>query len=74
MITISVLQLPGRGLQDVSVPAGSTVADLLRGQYAQLFSGRGIIVDGRDILPNEYSRTVLSAGQEVAAVTAVKGN
>jgi|14BtaG_2_1085337.scaffolds.fasta_scaffold00028_16 sulfur carrier protein ThiS len=70
-MVISLILLPGSGQADVSLPEGSTLADLVR---LKNLTGRQLVLMGESIPASRYADTVLVSGQEVGAIGASKGN
>lgn len=71
MMLVSLLLLPGSGQEDVELPSGSTLADLVS---AKNLTGRSIVHNGDEIARGSYASVALSSGDEVAALAATKGN
>ena len=70
-MTVSLILLPGNGLTPaVALRDGATVADLVAARGLQ---GRSIVVNGVEVAPARVAYHVLSQGDEVAALQAVKG-
>ena len=69
---ISLVILPGRGQEDVTVRDGSTVADLIESRG---LTGYQVMVDGATVASNALRSVVFRPGgvREVVAVRDVKG-
>lgn len=70
MITISLIVLPTPGHSTVTVPAGTTVADLVAQRD---LAGREITINHSPIKSAQYGTHTLANGDEVFAVKGVKG-
>lgn len=71
MVTITLVMVPGRGMQTVTLENGSTVADLVS---CKALHGRSIYIDGAAVTPECYASTCVPGGAEVFATGTVKGN
>lgn len=69
-MTLTLVQIPGNGAHEVTMPAGATVSDLIT-EYN--LHRRSIYINGTAISSNAYSTTQLSDGLEIFANAAVKG-
>lgn len=67
---ISLLVLPGTGQEWVTLPENATLQDLVNAKPG--IKDRGFMIDGQTVT-GALGNIALRAGQEVAAVQAVKG-
>lgn len=66
---VSLIVLPGAGQRDVQLRDGATIADLVR---QESLTGRQIVLNGNTVDAGSFGRA-LRSGDEVAALSAVKG-
>ena len=69
--SISLVLVPGPGLQHETVALGSTLAQFAADKG---LNGRQLIVDGENVAPGDWSNVTLDEASEVFAVTSLKGN
>lgn len=71
MHNLSLVMVPGRGLQRLQVDPNATLADLVQ-EYG--LTNRSIFADGRAVSPDMYDSIRLGTVGEVFATKSVKGN
>lgn len=70
-MTFTLVMVPGRGAEGLTMDDNSTVADLVTNKSLH---GRSIYIDGEAIVPERYGSTCIPHGSEVFATGTIKGN
>ncbi len=71
MRTITLVIVPGSGMQQVQVGEETTLAQLAADHG---LNGRNLIVDGSQVAADQWSSTFVGDASEIFATGAVKGN
>lgn len=71
MITFTFVMIPGNGASTLTFNHEATVSDLVSSQN---LSNRDIIINGKAVMPANYSTTKIPNNSEVFATASVKGN
>jgi len=71
MRTLTLVIVPGSGMQQVQVSEDTTLAQLAADHG---LNGRNLIVDGSQVAADQWSSTLVGDASEIFATGAVKGN
>ena len=69
--SITLIVIPGSGARPITLPSGSTVAQLV---CQENLHGRDIIINGSGVPASQWESTIVPANSEVFATGSVKGN